>query len=159
MWTTTIKTPLGDVIAAANDRALTGLWFCGQKHFPVDTAAWLTDAKQPVFTALREWLAAYFGGTKPATTMRLEPAGTAFQQSVWAVLRKVSYGKTTTYGALAAKLGGTGARAVGSAVGRNPVSIIVPCHRVLGANGSLTGYAGGLDRKTALLTLEGVLNG
>ncbi|MDR1210745.1 MAG: methylated-DNA--[protein]-cysteine S-methyltransferase [Spirochaetaceae bacterium] len=156
MYTCTIDTPLGTVRAAAADEALTGLWFIGQKYFPVDFAAWTEAPERPAFAALRSWLAAYFNGKKPALTVPLAPKGTAFQQAVWKLLLEIPYGKTATYGGLAAILKKPGAgQAVGGAVGHNPISLIIPCHRVLGADGGLSGYAGGLEKKRALLELEG----
>jgi methylated-DNA-[protein]-cysteine S-methyltransferase len=153
--TCTLNSPLGDILAAAEGEALRGLWFIGQKHFPAEASSWTQVPDAPVFKALRKWLADYFGKKNPRWTLPLEPHGTAFQQKVWKLLLKIPYGKTTTYGSIAARLGSEQlARAVGGAVGRNPVSLIIPCHRVLGSSG-LTGYAGGLDKKKALLDMEG----
>ena len=125
----------------------------GQAHF----GATLTGAAQtrglPVFAAAARWLALYFSGAQPDFTPPLRLRGTPFQRAVWEALRAIPYGQTLSYGALAARLGSS-ARAVGGAVGRNPIALIVPCHRVVGADGSLTGYAGGLERKRWLLALE-----
>ena len=151
--------PLGEITLASDGRALTGLWFAGQKH---DRAGLRGDAQTrdlPVFAETRRWLALYFAGREPDFCPPLAPRGTPFQRSVWDRLRRIPYGQTLSYGALARELGCPSARAVGSAVGRNPISLLIPCHRVLGADGSLTGYAGGLARKEALLRLEGVLPG
>ena len=140
---------------ASDGNVLLGLWFDGQNHFgnTIATQASL-HVELPVFDATRQWLDAYFAGTIPQAMPPLMFRGTAFQQHVWAELLTVPYGQTVTYGELARRLGVHSAQAVGGAVGRNPISIIVPCHRVVGSDGSLTGYAGGLDRKRALLQLE-----
>lgn len=153
-YATTCETPLGEVLLASDGAALMGLRFSGQKY----AAAGLSpDAERrddlPTFVAARSWLAAYFAGEKPGVPPALSPTGTPFQRAVWGELLHIPYGQTATYGELAARLN-TAARAVGSAVGRNPISVIVPCHRVLGADGQLTGYAGGIWRKRALLALE-----
>lgn len=151
------ETPLGAVTLAATARGLGGLWFDDQKHHPGPIAA-PDDATQPwIAQALRQ-LARYFDGAAAEPfDLPLDPQGSAFQRAVWQALRGIAAGRTSTYGALARQLGrdAAAARAVGAAVGRNPLSVIVPCHRVLGGDGSLTGYAGGLERKRALLRLEG----
>ena len=154
-----LDTPLGRVTAASDGVALVGLWFDGQRHFAASLSPEHTEADLPLFGEVRRWLTLYFQGREPDFTPPLVPRGTAFQRSVWELLRSIPYGETATYGAVAAALAGeTGRRvsprAVGSAVGRNPVSLLIPCHRVVGAGGALTGYAGGLDRKRALLFLE-----
>ena len=144
--------PLGEIVLAADGDALIGLWFSGQAHF----CAGLRGAEDGDCAVLREakvWLDDYFAGRIPAQTPKLRPRGTEFQKKVWAELLKIPRGETATYGALAEKLG-SHARAVGGAVGRNPISIMIPCHRVVGKNGSLTGYAGGTERKAALLKIE-----
>ena len=152
------ETPLGDLLLAADDLGLAGAWFRGQKYFPDQTGA---VGDHPMLRAARDWLDRYWAGLDPGPTPPLHPAGTAFQLEVWQLLREIPYGETTTYGAIAQQLaeqrGGArvSARAVGGAVGHNPISVIVPCHRVVGANGSLTGYAGGIERKIRLLELEG----
>lgn len=156
MHTCDYDSPLGKMLLAADDAGLAGAWFYGQRHF----AHGLEDARGsgahevPALLAAKTWLDSYFAGERPSTcSVSLAPRGTAFQRRVWDALLDIPYGKTSTYGELARGLGSS-PRAVGAAVGRNPISVIVPCHRVMGANGSLTGYAGGLDRKQALLTLE-----
>lgn len=144
--------PLGEIVLAADGDALIGLWFSGQAHF----CAGLRGAEDGDCAVLREakaWLDDYFAGKAPETLPKLRPRGTAFQQRVWAALLRIPRGETVTYGALAEKLG-SHARAVGGAVGRNPISIMIPCHRVVGKDGSLTGYAGGTWRKEALLQIE-----
>ena len=160
IFTVITDTPLGKIQAAACDNALYGLWFMGQKYFPKNTNAWLTKPDYPVFVSLKAWLKEYFTPGKPETPVPLSPVGTDFQQAVWKLLLEIPYGKTTSYGAIAVRLAQNGkkasAQAVGGAVGHNPISLLIPCHRVLGADGSLTGYAGGLEKKRSLLELEGV---
>lgn len=157
------ETPLGKILASAEAGALTGLWFSGQRYFPPTIERWTEDADAPVFTALREWLLRYFAGENPAPNFPLSPRGTPFQTAVWDILLAIPYGTTTTYGAIAKRLSAhrdkqpASARAVGGAVGHNPISILIPCHRVVGSTGSLTGYAGGLEKKKALLRLEGAV--
>lgn len=156
----TIATPLGPMLLAAGDAGLAGAWFEDQRHHP-DASAWQAVKSQRWLDQSAEELQAYFGGQcRQFKTPRAAAWGTTFQRSVWEALAAIPWGATTSYGALAAKLHKPLAvRAVGAAVGRNPWSIVVPCHRVLGANGSLTGYAGGLARKQDLLTREGVWQG
>jgi methylated-DNA-[protein]-cysteine S-methyltransferase len=149
-----LDSPLGPLLAAATARGLAGLWFDGQRHHPGPLRAPRRD-DDPHIEAARMQLAAYWRGERGSFDLPLDPQGTPFQQSVWRELLGIGAGHTARYGWIAARLGApTAARAVGAAVGRNPVSIVIPCHRVLGSDGSLTGYAGGLDRKRALLTLE-----
>jgi len=158
IYTFTAQTPIGKIQAAACDNAISGLWFIGQKYFPVEAETWVKKPDYSVFVSLKIWLDEYFAGRKPAVKIPLSPNGTDFQQVVWKLLKEIPYGKTTTYGAIAARLSGKGkkasAQAVGGAVGHNPISLLIPCHRVIGADGSLTGYAGGLEKKSALLELE-----
>lgn len=150
-----IHTPLGALTAARSAAGLSGLWFDDQKHHPGTLAVPEDDGGDPVLSATEAALTAYFSG-KPFELPPLDPAGTAFQREVWRALLAIAPGQPSTYGALAGRLGrASAARALGAAVGRNPISVLVPCHRVVGADGSLTGYAGGLDRKKALLSLEG----
>ena len=148
--------PLGGIMLASDGQALTGLWFEGQKYFAAGLDGEHEEKALPVFDETARWLDAYFGGREPGFTPPLRPRGTAFQRAVWEQLLTVPCGGTLSYGQLAARLGlpRAAARAVGGAVGRNPVSLIIPCHRVVGADGSLTGYAGGLERKRRLLALE-----
>ena len=152
------ESPLGTVIVAATERGLAGLWFEGQRHLP-DHCDWRRDDDHPVLRQAVAQLAQYFSGERTVFDLPLDlQGGTAFQQSVWRALLAIPRGRTTSYSVLSQRIGLPGAaRAVGAAVGRNPLSIVVPCHRVLGADGSLTGYAGGLERKTALLRLEGAM--
>ena len=157
---TRYPSPLGHIVLAATDRGLAGLWFDGQRHQPA-TTDWPEASQHPVLLQAARQLQEYFGGQRTRFDLPLDlRGGTPFQQSVWHALLGIDAGKVSTYGALGRQINKPSAvRAVGAAVGRNPISIIVPCHRVLGAGGSLTGYAGGLDRKTALLKLEGVTTG
>ncbi len=153
---TSYDSPLGRIILAATDDRLVGVWFDGQRHQP-DTSSWPPVSDHGVLQQARTQLTDYFAGRRTSFELPLDlSTGTDFQQAVWRALLKIPAGATVTYGALSAMLGKPAAvRAVAGAVGRNPLSIILPCHRVLGANGALTGYAGGLERKAALLHLEG----
>ena len=156
--TTTYASPVGELTLASDGTALSGLWLEGQKYFGGTPGEELAPGRPdlPVFQAARAWLDRYFAGEKPSPAeLPLAPAGTPFQRAVWEKLQAIPWGAVTTYGALARELDGGSPRAVGGAVGRNPIPIIIPCHRVVGAGGSLTGYAGGLERKEALLKLEG----
>jgi len=140
--------------ASAEDEKLTGLWFTGQKYYP-RTAGWQAKGDYPVFEKLRSWLAGYFAGEKmKAGDFKLQPAGTDFQKKAWKALLDIPYGKLSSYGALAKQIG-SHPRPAGGAVGHNPISIVIPCHRIVGSDGKLTGYAGGLERKKALLAIEG----
>jgi methylated-DNA-[protein]-cysteine S-methyltransferase len=147
--------PLGPMTLAASDTALAGVWFDGQKHMP-DARGWPEQPEHPVLQQARLELAQYFAGQRQQFEVPLDTSrGTVFQQQVWRGLLDIPAGQTISYGTLGARIGrATAVRAVGAAVGRNPLCIVVPCHRVLGADGSLTGYAGGLERKTSLLHLE-----
>lgn len=158
---TEISSPLGRITASSDGDAVTGLWFADQKYFgSCLTPEALRRESLPVFDALRRWLAEYFDGVVPDFMPELRPDGTAFRQRVWERLRMIPRGSVTTYGQIAEALDKNGrrtsARAVGGAVGHNPISILIPCHRVVGSDGGLTGYAGGLERKRALLKLEGM---
>ena len=160
LYTSHYASPLGGMTLVSDGTALVGLYFDGQKYAAEGLDATHTQKNLPVFEEARRWLDVYFSGRKPDFTPPTAPAGTAFQQSVWEILRTIPYGETTTYGAIARRIEqNTGCRmsaqAVGGAVGRNPISILIPCHRVVGTNGSLTGYAGGLDKKERLLRWEG----
>jgi methylated-DNA-[protein]-cysteine S-methyltransferase len=147
--------PLGQILLVANDVALTGLHFVGEKYYPPIDSAWRLQPKATFIVRARKQLDEYFAGKRKHFDLTVDPAGTPFQRGVWRALQKIPYGTTTNYGALAQRLGKPSAsRAVGAANGRNPISIVIPCHRVIGANGDLTGYAGGMDRKAALLRLE-----
>ena len=149
------------MLLAADETGLTGAWFVGQKYFAQDLPAEHTERETPVLAETRRWLDIYFAGKEPGFLPPLHPIGSAFRQSVWEILLKIPYGRTITYGEIARQLAGrrgsagVSAQAVGGAVGHNRISVIIPCHRVVGTNGSLTGYAGGIGRKVKLLELEG----
>jgi methylated-DNA-[protein]-cysteine S-methyltransferase len=147
--------PLGQILLVASDVALTGLHFVGEKYYPAIDPAWQRQASAILIVRARKQLDEYFSGQRKTFDLAVDPAGTEFQRGVWRALQKIPYGTTCHYGALAQSIGQpTASRAVGAANGRNPISIVIPCHRVIGANGDLTGYAGGLSRKAALLRLE-----
>lgn len=152
----TYASPHGRMLLVATENGLSGVYFNRQKYFPSKQKEWRRDpGHAPLKQAKRE-LAEYFAGKRTRFEVALDPDGTPFQRSVWKAIARVGFGRTITYGTLAAKAGRPGsARAAGAATGRNPIGIIVPCHRIVGSNGSLTGYAGGLNRKRALLALEG----
>ena len=155
--------PLGDILLAADSAGLTGLWFEGQKYFALYLDKEHEEKELPVFEEAKRWLDIYFSGKNPDFQVPLHFTGTDFQNEVWEILYALPYGQTTTYGEIAAQLAKKrglprmSAQAVGGAVGHNEISIIVPCHRVVGASGSLTGYAGGIEKKIELLRLEGAL--
>jgi methylated-DNA-[protein]-cysteine S-methyltransferase len=152
---TTWNSPLGPMLLAASQEGLVGAWFDGQRHFTGRDAAWKSDAAHPVLRDAQRQLQAYFDRSLRRFEIALDPAGTGFQRKVWLAIAAVPYGEVLTYGELARSAGAEGsARAAGAATGRNPLSIIVPCHRIVGADGALTGYAGGLQRKRVLLDLE-----
>ncbi len=154
---TFVDSPLGTLALTSNGSHLTGVRFPRRDGRPAVEGDWQRDDAAPVLVQARAQLAEYFAGRRTRFALPLRPQGTAFQRSVWRALRKVPFGKTLTYGALAAAIGRpAAARAVGAAVGANPLAVVVPCHRIIGADGTLTGYAGGLARKTKLLALEGV---
>ena len=152
-----IDTPLGPLTALASDAGLMGLWFAGQRHSPGELGV-PRDDDHPWIAQARAELGEYFAGRRRHFDVPLAPQGTPFQEAVWRRLSGIACGETLSYGRIARELGNpTASRAVGAAVGRNPLSVIVPCHRVVGEAGGLTGYAGGLPRKQALLELEGAL--
>ncbi len=161
-YITHYSSPIGDITIASNGTALTGLWFDGQKYFAATLGADYKEENLPVFAEAKRWLDMYFSGREPDFTPPLKLNGSPFRMAVWQILLSIPYGQTITYGAIAKQLAAqTGqanmsAQAVGGAVGHNPISIIVPCHRVVGTNGSLTGYAGGINKKVKLLELEGI---
>lgn len=149
-----LDSPLGPLTAVSDGRALRALWMDGQRYAGQPEGQPVAAEADPVLRELAGWLRAYFAGGRPeAFSWPLAPEGTPFRRQVWALLGEIPYGATTTYAALAARLGSS-PRAVGGAVGRNPISILIPCHRVVGSGGALTGYAGGLARKQFLLELE-----
>ena len=159
-FTSRYDSPLGGILLAADEIGLTGLWFDGEKYFADHLPAEHTEQETEILTLAKRWLEMYFSGKEPGFLPPLHPIGSAFRQAVWTVLLQIPYGQTTTYGEIARQLAGTAglsrmsAQAVGGAVGHNEISIIIPCHRVVGTSGSLTGYAGGLNKKVKLLELE-----
>lgn len=159
-YTQHYDSPLGGILLAADDVGLTGLWFDGQKYFARGLSNERIAQETPILTEAKRWLDIYFTGKKPDFTPPLHPIGSAFRRSVWEILLQIPYGQTTTYGEIARQLSKKqglermSAQAVGGAVGHNEISIIIPCHRVVGADGSLTGYAGGIGKKEKLLELE-----
>ena len=163
IYTASYSSPFGDMLLAQKDGALVGLWFEGQKYYGAAISESVPKDDDKTSVKVKRWLDRYFSGQKPdAAELALAPAGSDFRQAVWAVLREIPYGKTLSYGDIArtlAKRKGlarVSARAVGGAVAHNPVSVIIPCHRGVGSDGKLTGYAGGIDKKIKLLELEGI---
>lgn len=164
LYSTDYISPMGPMTLVGDGENLVGLWIAGQKYFAEnvkDTVAEKPDL--PVFGMIKKWLDAYFNGEQPAISkLPLAPIGGEFRKAVWDILREIPYGQCTTYGEIAKKMAvkmnrkTMSSQAVGGAVGHNPISIIIPCHRVVGASGSLTGYAGGIDKKVKLLEHEGV---
>lgn len=153
------NSPLGGITLSSNGHALTELRFNDQKGFSGAIPESVAQTALPVFSQACQWLDIYFSGREPAFTPPLCPKGTPFRENVWQILLTIPYGKTVTYGQIAGSIAGPhcrrmSAQAIGGAVGSNPIALMIPCHRVIGANGSLTGYAGGLDRKAKLLALE-----
>lgn len=161
-YTSAYDSPLGKILLAADDIGLVGLWFEGEKYYAGGLSSEHEERETPALQQTKEWLDIYFSGQEPDFLPPLHMEGSPFRLSVWKLLQQIPYGTTVTYGDLAKAiarekgLDHMSAQAVGGAVGHNELSIIVPCHRVVGTNGSLTGYAGGIDKKKRLLTLEGV---
>ena len=159
-YTQHYDSPLGGILLAADEIGLTGLWFDGQKYFARDLSDERIEQETPVLAEAKRWLDIYFTGKVPDFTPPLHPIGSAFRRSVWEILLQIPYGQTVTYGEIAWQLSKKqglermSAQAVGGAVGHNEISIIIPCHRVVGTSGSLTGYAGGIGKKEKLLKLE-----
>lgn len=160
--TCSYNSPIGNMLIAADEIGLTGLWFEGQKYFANTLPDEHISQETGILAETTKWLDVYFSGEEPKFTPPLHPEGSTFRQAVWQILLQIPYGQTITYGEIASKLTETknsshmSAQAVGGAVGHNEISIIIPCHRVVGTNGSLTGYAGGIDKKISLLELEHV---
>ena len=154
------QSPLGGITISADGNSLTGLWFDGQKYFAATLPAAHEEKQLPVFDQTQRWLDCYFSGKNPGFTPPLGPEGSPFRQAVWEILLQIPYGETITYKDIAEEIARQqgkqtmSAQAIGGAVGHNPISIIIPCHRVVGSDGSLTGYAGGIPKKVGLLTLE-----
>ena len=153
MYSTDYTSPMGEMLIAGDDEAICGVWFYDQKHFP--STDFIKNDDLTIFKQVKVWLDDYFKGLNPEITFKLKPHGSEFRLKVWRVLSQIPYGETLTYGEIAAMISPTmSAQAVGGAVGHNPISILIPCHRVMGANGKMTGYAGGIKRKIKLLQLE-----
>lgn len=154
------SSPLGGILLAADEIGLTGSWFDGEKYFADNLPAEHAERQTPILAEAARWLDIYFTGKEPGFTPPLHPSGSPFRQAVWEILLQIPYGQTTTYGEIARQLAEKqglekmSAQAVGGAVGHNEISVIIPCHRVVGTSGSLTGYAGGIDKKVKLLELE-----
>ena len=154
------SSPLGGILLAADEIGLTGSWFDGEKYFAGNLPAEHAERQTPILAEAARWLDIYFTGKEPGFTPPLHPIGSPFRQAVWEILLQIPYGQTTTYGEIARQLAEKqglekmSAQAVGGAVGLNEISVIIPCHRVVGTSGSLTGYAGGIDKKVKLLELE-----
>jgi len=148
--------PIGEILLASDGEGITGLWFTGQKYdrTGLTDIVWVRPEDSAPLRQAKSWLEEYFSGNEPKIRVKLKPKGTKFQKSVWDELLTIPYGGTRSYGEIAAALDCKSPRAVGAAVGRNPISLLIPCHRAVGGNGSLTGYAGGLERKKFLLELE-----
>lgn len=152
--------PLGGILLAADEVGLTGLWFDGEKYFADNLPDEHTERETPTLAEVKQWLDTYFTGNEPDFMPPLHPIGSEFRKAVWNILLQIPYGQTTTYGEISRRLAEKqglarmSAQAVGGAVGHNEISIIIPCHRVVGTNGSLTGYAGGIEKKLRLLELE-----
>ncbi|MFP3042676.1 methylated-DNA--[protein]-cysteine S-methyltransferase [Treponema primitia] len=157
-----IKSPVGMLTVSSDGENILGLWIEGQKYFAHTLDKDSVEKNMPVFEGVRKWLDCYFAEKEPDFMPPLLPKGSPFQKSIWNILCKIPYGQTITYGEIAKQYGvqskekPTSPRAVGGAVGHNQISIIIPCHRVVGANGNLTGYAGGINKKIQLLQLEGL---
>ncbi|UEA32110.1 methylated-DNA--[protein]-cysteine S-methyltransferase [Granulicatella elegans] len=160
MFESRIQTPLGEVRLRSDGNSLTGLWFVGQVNDAKDNHDIEIKDDLPIFGQVESWLENYFSGKQIPITIPLKPKGTVFQERVWQLLQEIPYGETMTYGEMAQRMAKEkgvetySAQAVGQAVGKNPISVFIPCHRVIGKNGALTGYAGGVHRKEQLLNLE-----
>ncbi len=155
---THFDSPIGTLLAISTDDAITDLHVVSGKYVPAIADHWIDSPKLPLFLQLRQELGEYFAGKRKSFNVKLAPEGTEFQRAAWKALTKIPFGQTRSYGEQAAAIGKPKAvRAIGAANGRNPIGIFIPCHRVIGANGTLTGYAGGLDKKEFLLKLEGIL--
>ena len=151
-YTNLYNSPFGMITLASDGEALTGLWFNGQKHFALSTA--YEEKHLPIFKEAIKWLDIYFSGSLPTFTPKLSIQASPFRKTVYQALLAIPYGQTTTYGEIAKTINCKSAQAVGGAVSHNPISLIIPCHRVIGKDGSLVGYAGGIDRKIKLLEME-----
>ena len=157
LYSTDYSSPLGEMLIESDGEAICGVWFYGQKHFP-SFENLIENDNLPIFRQVKDWLDDYFEGLNPKIDFKLKPEGSKFRLKVWRILSEIPYGETLTYGEIASRISPTmSAQAVGGAVGHNPISILIPCHRVIGADVKLTGYAGGLDKKIELLKLEKII--
>ena len=160
MFERIIQAPLGEIRLRSDGKSLTGLWFVGQVNDAKDNSDIEIKDDLPIFGQVETWLESYFSGELTPIKIPLQPKGTVFQEEIWKILQEIPYGETMTYGEIAQRIAKErcvatySAQAVGQAVGKNPISILIPCHRVLGKNGALTGYAGGVHRKEQLLRIE-----
>ncbi len=158
-YSTDYESPIGKMLIVSDGECLLGIWFYNQKHFMSSIRGdVIEDDELPIFERVIKWLDDYFDGLNPRIDFELRPQGSEFRQKVWRILSDIPYGETMTYGEIASMISPTmSAQAVGGAVGANPIAIVIPCHRVLGKNGKLTGYAAGLERKIELLKIENIL--
>lgn len=156
-YSTDYVSPLGEILIISDGESVCGVYFYGQKYFPA-TENIVENDELAIFRDVKKWLDDYFKGLNPKIDFKIKPQGSEFRLKVWKILSEIPYGRTMTYGQIASRISPTmSAQAVGGAVGHNPISILIPCHRVLGVNGKLTGYAGGIDRKIELLKLEKII--
>ena len=157
-YSTDYESPLGEMLIVSDGEAICGVWFYGQKHFKSTVIGkTIHDDDLSIFKKAKQWFEDYFNGKNPQINFQLKPEGSKFRQKVWKILSEIPYGETLTYGEIASQISpNMSAQAVGGAVGHNPISILIPCHRVLGSDGKLTGYAAGLDKKIELLKIENI---
>ena len=157
-YSTNYESPLGEMLIVSDGETICGVWFYGQKHFKSTVVGkTIHDDGLSIFKQVKQWFEDYFNGKNPQINFQLKPEGSKFRQKVWKILSEIPYGETLTYGEIASKISpNMSAQAVGGAVGRNPISILIPCHRVLGRDGKLTGYTAGLDKKIELLKIENI---
>ena len=157
-YSTNYESPLGEMLIVCDGETICGVWFYGQKHFKSTVVGkTIHDDGLSIFKKAKQWFEDYFNGKNPQINFQLKPEGSKFRQKVWKILSEIPYGETLTYGEIASKISpNMSAQAVGGAVGRNPISILIPCHRVLGSDRKLTGYAAGLDKKIELLKIENI---
>ncbi len=157
-FSTDYDSPVGKMLIVSDGEAICGVWFYGQKYFPSFDNLIIND-DLPIFKTVKLWFDDYFNRMNPKITFKMKPSGSEFRVKVWKILSEIPYGKTVTYGDIASRISPSmSPQAVGGAVGHNPIAILIPCHRVMGANGRITGYAGGIDKKRALLKIENSFN-
>ncbi len=157
-YSTNYASPIGEMLIVSDGETICGVWFYGQKHFKSTVVEkTVQDDNLSIFKQTKQWFEDYFNGKNPQINFQLKPEGSKFRQKVWKILSEIPYGETLTYGEIASRISpNMSAQAVGGAVGHNPISILIPCHRVLGSGGKLTGYAAGLDKKIELLKIENI---